>query len=88
VGGLSPSCLKAHDYFLAEYMDTLGTMNDMRGAEGYPYQGRRQNSNAMSDEGHRKAVEVAESWNCMPMTPSEPSSRTNGCTGAKQERDR
>jgi hypothetical protein len=83
VGGPSPSCLETLDYFLAKSMDTLGTMNDMRRAEGYPYQGRWQNSNAMSDERHREAAEVAESWNCMLMTPSESSSMTNGRTGAK-----
>jgi len=86
VGAPFPSCLKTFDYFLAKSMDTLGIMNDMRGAEGYPHQGRWQYSNAMSDERHRD-VEVAESLNCM-LTPSDPSSMTSGCTGAKQERGR
>jgi hypothetical protein len=64
-------------------MDTVGTMDDMRWAEGYPYQGRWQNSNAMSDEQHREAVEIAESWNCTLMTLSESPSMTNGRMGAK-----
>jgi hypothetical protein len=42
-------------------MNTLGTMNGMRGVEGYPFQGRRQNSKAMIDEWHRKAVEAVGS---------------------------
>ncbi len=88
VGEPSPSCLKTPGYFLAKNTDILGIMNDMRGAKGYPYQGRWQNSNVMSDEWHRKAVEVAESWSCMLVTPSELSSMTNDCTGAKRERDR
>ena len=63
-------------------MDTLGTMNDMKWAEGCLYQGRWQNSNAMSDEWHRDAAEVAENWNYMLMTPSESPSMTNDRTGA------
>jgi hypothetical protein len=43
-------CLKTSGYFLAENRNTLGIMNDMRGAEGYPYQGKRQNPKAMIDE--------------------------------------
>jgi hypothetical protein len=83
VGGPSPSCLTTFDYFLAKSMDTLGTVNDMRWAEGYSYQGSWQNSNAMSDERHRVTAGVAASWNCMLMTPSESSSETNGRKGAK-----
>jgi hypothetical protein len=60
VGEPSLLCLKKVDYFLAENRNILGTMNDMSGSEGYPYQGRGENPNAMSDEWHRNAVEVAE----------------------------
>ena len=60
----------------------------MSWAEGYSYQGSWQNSNAMSDEQHRETAEVAASWNCMLVTPSESSSVTNGRTGAKWEQDR
>ena len=61
MGELSPLCLKMPGYFLAESMNTLGTMNGTRGVEGCPFQGRRQNSKAMIDEWHRKAVEAVGS---------------------------
>lgn len=84
MGEPSLLCLKTPDYFLAENRNILETMNDRRGAGGYPYPGSGENPNAMSDEWHRNAVEVAGT----PMSPSEPVSMTNGCTGAMRERDR